>query len=367
MTGNRLAGADFVRAIACLMVLAHHLIQRLAPYAVDSDIRPAFQFGIFGSFGVAAFFVLSGYLLARPFWAAYDIGQPMPSLRTYALRRAARILPGYWLALTVTFILSFTLFGVYLEPSLVTRYLMGFFLVSDFHYTSFFPVEFNGPLWSIALEVTSYVLLPIGLALLFLLRPLARPGWGGRAVWLAVIGAALGAHYLIMAYWPVSNEFRGWNFGLVGGAKEWMPRFNPIGFFTIFCIGALAAGIQVRWSRSRSWLFDVLAVAGFAVSVWSILDFMPRGTTEGWGLYDIPYGFPAFPLGVALALAATPSSRLAGWLLDNPPTRYVARISFGIYVWHYLVIEIIRQNWYPRFYYAGVESFTDWLIPSAPP
>ena len=29
MVDNRLAGADFVRAAACLMVLAHHLAQRM--------------------------------------------------------------------------------------------------------------------------------------------------------------------------------------------------------------------------------------------------------------------------------------------------------------------------------------------------
>jgi hypothetical protein len=42
---------------------------------------------------------------------ALDRGNEMPSIRTYAMRRAARILPGFWLALTVTFILSITVFG----------------------------------------------------------------------------------------------------------------------------------------------------------------------------------------------------------------------------------------------------------------
>src|SRR5690606_19954286 len=153
---GRLQGADFVRAAACVLVLLHHLIQRLSPYAIEPGLKPFFQFGLMGSFGVAAFFVLSGYLLSRPFWQALDAGQPMPSVRTSALRRAARIVPGYWLALTVSFVLSLTLFGLTPNASLVQRYVAGLLLVSDFHYTTFFPVEYNGPLWSIGFEVTSY-------------------------------------------------------------------------------------------------------------------------------------------------------------------------------------------------------------------
>jgi peptidoglycan/LPS O-acetylase OafA/YrhL len=363
---NRLQGADFIRALACLMVLAHHLIQRLSAYSVPSPIlRQTFAWGVMGSFGVSAFFVLSGFLLSRPFWQAYDAEAPMPSLRTYAMRRAARILPGFWLALTVSFILSFTLFGVYLDQSLVVRYLAGLLLVSDLHYVSFFPVEFNGPLWSIGVEIGSYILLPICLMLVFLLRPWARSGWGGRLLWLAIILAVVGVHILIVRYWPIDKEMRGWNYGLVGGAKEWMPRFNTIGFFAIFAIGALAGGVQVRFAQVRSWLFDLLVIVGFAVAIWSMGLYVRSGITEGWGLYNIPYGFPWFPLGVATVLGAAPSSKLVGWLLDNPAARYVAKISFGIYVWHFLVIEVIRRNWYERFFHGGVEQFSDWLLLSA--
>jgi peptidoglycan/LPS O-acetylase OafA/YrhL len=363
---NRLLGADFMRALACLMVLTHHLTQRLSPFVVPDPFRPAFEWGLLGSFGVSAFFVLSGFLLSRPFWQAYDAGGPMPSLRTYAMRRAARILPGFWLALTVSFLLSFTLFGIYLDQSLAIRYLAGFLLISDFHYVSFFPVEVNGPLWSIGMEVGSYILLPMFLAVMFLLRPWARPGWGGRLVWLGVIGIVVGAHFLIVRYWPMDNDMRGWDYGIVGGAKLWMPRFNTIGFFAIFAIGALAGGIQVRFAQVKHWVFDLGVVLGFAVAIWSLSQFVRGSIMEGWGFLSIPYGFPWFPIGVGIVLAAAPSSRIAGWLLDNPPARYVAKISFGIYVWHFVLMEVIRHNWYNRFWpMGGVQNLNDWLVLSA--
>ncbi|HEY9013408.1 MAG TPA: acyltransferase family protein, partial [Devosia sp.] len=200
MTDSRLLGADFIRAAACLTVLFHHLAQRMK-WGADLGFIEWFRvFADVGTFGVAMFFVLSGFLLARPFWQALDKGEPMPSLRTYAMRRAARILPGFWLALAVTFILSITVFGARVDGQLILRFLAGFFLVADWHWVTLFPVEINGPLWSISFEVTSYVLLPLGLAGLFLVRDATGRGWQSRLFWLVAIGLALVAHWLFVTY-----------------------------------------------------------------------------------------------------------------------------------------------------------------------
>ena len=348
MSDNRLLGADFIRAAACLTVLFHHLAQRMK-WGHDLGFVEGFRvFAAMGTFGVAMFFVLSGFLLARPFWLALDRGDQMPSLGTYALRRAARILPGFWLALTVTFILSFTLFGARLDAELLLRFLSGVFLVADWHWVTLFPVEVNGPLWSISFEVTSYVLLPFCLAALFLVRPLTGAGWQARLIWLVVIAAALVAHWLFVTYYPIDDVRRGWDYGLIGGAKWWMPRYNPFGFFAMFAIGALAAGVQVRWAGRRSWIFDVLAVAGLAWGVLVIADMLAaKVDASGFGVLGVPYSFPWFHLCIGLVLAATPSSVLVGRVLDNPVTRYLATISFGIYVWHYVVLELVRKYWAP--------------------
>ena len=207
---HRLLGADFIRAAACLTVLFHHLAQRMSWNDDLGAIEPFRVFTQIGTFGVAMFFVLSGFLLARPFWKALDNGDRMPSLRVYALRRAARILPGFWLALCVTFILSSTVFDAELDGWLVLRFLAGLFLLSDWHWVTLFPVEVNGPLWSIGFEITSYVLLPLGLAALFLLRPAAGRGWQARVLWLGVVGLALVAHWLFVEFVPVDGRMRGW-------------------------------------------------------------------------------------------------------------------------------------------------------------
>ena len=59
-----------------------------------------------GAAGVSIFFVLSGMLLSYPFWRAYFEKRPHPSIRHYVARRAARIMPGFYVALAVSFWVS---------------------------------------------------------------------------------------------------------------------------------------------------------------------------------------------------------------------------------------------------------------------
>jgi peptidoglycan/LPS O-acetylase OafA/YrhL len=340
--GGRLYGADFIRALACLMVLVHHLTLRLNFRKVPADLLPAFEFSRFGNYGVSLFFVLSGFLLARPFWSALDTGAPMPSLRIYALRRAARILPGYWVALTVGFVLSVTVYHFAVTGALIGRYLAGFLLMSQWHWRTFFPVQGDGPLWSIPFEATCYVLLPSCLLVLFAPAPKIRSAIALRFIWLGLIALALIAHSLVVAHFPTDATGRGWIFGLQGGAKDWMPRYNPIGFFAIFAMGALAAGMRTLLPARASLLCDligVLALAAAAAQLWLSIG----GAGEGYGWLDIPYRFPWLPLSIATALCVLPGSVFVGRILDNPATRFIATVSLGIYIWQDIVMSLMTR------------------------
>ena len=364
-SNSRLYGADFIRASACLIVLFHHLAQRV-DFRSELGANPFLQvFNSVGGLGVAMFFVLSGFLLARPFWQALDAGASMPSLRVYALRRAARIIPGFWLALTVTFILTVTVFGATPDGWLWLRYAAGLLLVSDWHWTTLFPVEINGPLWSIGFEVSAYVMLPIGFLALFGLAQGRLRGWPARLAWLAIIAVALGAHWLFYSNVHVDPLRKGWDYGLQGGAKTWMPWFNPFGFFVMFATGALAAGMQVSLARFRSLIFDLIAVAAMAGAGWIIWTNGLRGGGEFYGWLRVPYEFPTFHLLIGAALAAGPAGLLVGRILDNPLVAWLARISFGIYVWHYLVLELVRHYWVPEMVYGTMSDPTKFLVASA--
>lgn len=352
-----------MRAVACLMVLVHHLVLRMDFNRLPPSLETSFIVARFGNYGVAVFFVLSGFLLSRPFWLALDKGEPLPSMKVYAIRRAARVLPGFWFALTIGFLISFTVYDFTLDGELVGRYVAGFFLMSQWHWRTFFPVQGDGPLWSIPFETTCYLLLPVGFLLLFHSKLRSRSALLGRLLWIGIIATALVGHWLVVTSFPTDSAGRGWQYGFQGGAKEWMPRYNPIGFFAVFAIGALAAGIQTILPSRRMAIYDVIAALAIVLGAWQL----PRsigGDWEGYAWLGIPYQFPLLPLATAMALCTLPQSRLLANLLDNSFTRYIATVSFGVYIWQDIVLTLM-----PRLVPSSFGSGTDdvlrgWAISS---
>lgn len=359
---KRLGGADGVRALACLMVMAHHAFQRLALPAQNADFQEWQLFFLTGSAGVGVFFVLSGFLLASPFWKAWADGDGRPSLGAFTLRRWARIAPGFWLNLVLTFVLSLSFYPD--APNLVWRFLAGLTFTSSLTWETLFPVEINGPLWSIGYEVFSYFLLGIFLFLWFLV-PGKRTLLRGLGWWGGVFALTVAAHGLFLAFGQTDEAGKGWQYGMTGGAKYWWPAYNPVGFFATFVIGVLAAGVADALRRRESslrpallWFADlavVCALAACALLLWTLR----REGDFAFSWPNQPYYFPVFPLLIGVILALTPSSRVMGRVLDNPPARFVATISFGLYIWHYLLLEASRLVW-PDVQYFGIRDLGDW-------
>jgi peptidoglycan/LPS O-acetylase OafA/YrhL len=103
--------------------------------------------------GVAIFFLISGFLLYRPFLVAHRGGRPV-RVGDYGRRRFLRIVPGYWLALTVVLLLLN-------HPNGVTtgnwpRY-YGFAQIYDHGSVS----GGIGAAWTLCVEVTFYAALPL--------------------------------------------------------------------------------------------------------------------------------------------------------------------------------------------------------------
>jgi len=372
-----IAGADGVRALACLMVLGHHLGQRLNPMAMSPSIQAADFFLWSLSSGVSVFFVLSGMLLSRPFWDAWLDGRPMPSLSTYFVRRAARIAPAFYVAMLILFAVQLWLVPAEQLHAPVVRLVAGLAFVSGFHWLTWFPNELNGPFWSISLEVFCYAVLPLFLLPLFTL--LRRRGIAAGLVWW-VIGFCLLllANAAVLALVQTPSEGRGWQFGLIGGAKYWIPNYNPVGFFCQYAFGVLAAGLIAWMPRSarcasiaRSGLFDLLALAAIGLGLWPHLMWLGL-VAETQQMPDFtfswqqqPYFFPWFPAAAALLLVSSSASRWVGRALDNPLFRGIAKLSFGIYLWHFAVIEILQRTVVPELHVFGMVSFEGWLRYSA--
>jgi ABC-type glycerol-3-phosphate transport system permease component/peptidoglycan/LPS O-acetylase OafA/YrhL len=424
VTLGNLAGADGVRAFACLTVVLGHVFQRLnQPEQIP--LVQEIQGFLMSGFGVSAFFVLSGMLLSFPFWRRYLDGQPAPNLREYARRRFVRIAPGFYAALIVSFFIARS----FKESEFMwLRLFSGLSFTSAFHYVTFFPVDIGDPLWSIGFEVVCYALMPAFMIGLFALArglprvalrtatrtttrtstrtstrttpnavtetvtrtttrvtvrepatktALARGGTveGSApiafAYWIGVLVVTLLVHGWILTNLVPDSERRGWQYGLVGGAKFWTPNYNVVGLFGHYIIGVLTAGFIAYRQRlirlgllenATSRRFDVIALGAFALSVALVFARSHFRVPEfALSLGAQPYSYPIYPLLIALTLGAAPFATRAARILDTPFMRYTARISFGLYIWHYPVLELVRLFHEPRLTYFGISNFWEWL------
>ena len=356
----RIPGADGLRAIACLLVVWHHTAQKLNPEGAP-PLAGLLQFlGMRGEVGVSMFFVLSGCLLSLPFWASFVESKPFPSIKRYSLNRAARIAPAFWLNLIICNILAAVLFNLEFNWQ---KFVSAFLFINSYHFSTFFPTEVNGPLWSIGLEVSCYLLLPIVLYLIF---RIARSNAWAYVGLLTAIVALQAINPLIIKVFMTDNDQKGWQFGIDGGAKQWLPYWNISTFFTQFLIGSLAALVIVHLRSMATKPTRIFDFAFIATAIQAVVLVVSR-LTPGWedSVTQQPYLSPFFAIFMAGLLVFGSHSKYVSRVLDNRLFSWLAKLSFGIYLWHVVVIEVIARKFVSNYVFSGMNDVWQWVFISA--
>jgi peptidoglycan/LPS O-acetylase OafA/YrhL len=286
---------DGIRAIAVLMVMFCH----------------AKLMGFAGGFvGVDIFFVISGYVVTLAI-VRQQAGGGF-SLSEFYARRLRRLLPSLYTVALAT--LAFCLVFSFPENNLkLLRNLTALTLFGSNYYlakqTGYFDLESaKQPLlhtWSLSVEEQFYLILPLCLVFLGRFKPRTR------AIALCV------AFVLALAYSIVQTN-------KVGASGYY---FLPARLFE-FLLGALIALGIARARALPAWLADLLLVLGIA-AVWACCVYFGPQTI-------MPGKSALLPCAAAALLIV--GGRHAGALrplLSNAPLRYLGRISYPLYLWHW--------------------------------
>jgi peptidoglycan/LPS O-acetylase OafA/YrhL len=353
---------DGVRGCAILLVIVFHINWIDGNYTRlwDWHKNPlASSLAIAGGTGVTLFFVLSGFLLFLPYAKALLFAGRWPLARTFYIRRALRIMPGYYLSLCVLILLT------------APRYLLRANMPDTGLFLTFFmdsaPQTFraiNGPYWTLATEWQFYMLLPLlACAILLLVRRVAleRRLCAVTCCLLGLIVCGLGVRFL-GAYLQAHPQ------------RTWLvPRavLNVVLFFAYgqtgkytedFAVGMLCALLYIALHgrpsagghilrRASLWLWG----SGILILLFSaIWHFQANGPTPAWPVLAplMPYYQGLSELLLAIGYGLCIVAILFGPAqLQRPftwqPLRWIGLISYSLYIWHLPLLGLFQSRLLP--------------------
>ena len=314
------AVADGLRVLSVLFVAWFHIWQQswLNPVLAFGPVRLDFNAPVrTGYMMVDMMLLLSGFLMFLPYARARVDGAPLPDTRTYFIKRGLRILPSYWLCLLVM-LFVFDLPGH--EYGSWRHFLLDFFghltFTHNLTFEGYIGTRLNGVLWTLAVEGQFYMIAPL-LGRAFVKKP-----------FLTYAGM-------------VSVAFM-YRFVYVAGLQDTTLYFNRLpAMLDVYANGMLFAWLYtVLKKRVKPSLFTgslslALCVAALA-AMWLLMEMQSR---RGGGYEDIRMGQMVyrFPLSVAGGLFLVAGSQAPGWfqwLFSNRPVRFLAGISYNLYIWH---------------------------------
>jgi peptidoglycan/LPS O-acetylase OafA/YrhL len=149
MTDRTFPTLNAVRAAGAIMVVLTHVAFN------TGQVTQGWTGAILArlDFGVTLFFILSGFLLSRPFFLARCREQSLPSVRHYYWKRALRILPLYWVVVAVALLADPANAGA--TPR---RWAADLTLTQV--YRLMVPSSSLTQMWSLCVEVAFYLVLP---------------------------------------------------------------------------------------------------------------------------------------------------------------------------------------------------------------
>jgi len=262
---------------------------------------------------------MSGFLCYLP----YANERERPAGEFY-LRRALRILPSYWLSLLVMLIFSLTDPAITDHGRTALDLLAHLGFVQNLWAFSYTATRMNVVLWTLAVEVQFYLLLPL-IAPLFKKRPLIT--------YAVMTGVGLSFMFLWTAPMADTTLF-----------VNRLPNM-----LVVYANGMLSAHVYARLCRvekRRGWI----ALAGLllmAISVWTAgmilyrqsfasgYDALRLGQLRWRWLFSLCAS--AFLLGGSVTFAPIRS------VLSHPVMRFLSGVSFNFYIWHQWLAVRLKQ------------------------
>jgi peptidoglycan/LPS O-acetylase OafA/YrhL len=313
---------DSLRAIAALSVFLGHTVTGTQLYGQHPKIvLLALEIA---DQGVAIFFLISGFLLYRPFLAARRAGRRL-AVRDFARRRILRIVPAYWVALTLFLIAGFV--------SGVTAHnwwiFYGFGQVYSFNTIG----QGIGAAWTLCVEVTFYAALPVFAYLVARFGRNPQAVRGDIALLLVLTGASLAfrAHFHDFASFATVST--------LAGTFTWFALGMGLAILSVTEESHPHGSWATRFVVRRPTVCWLAAAASFA----GIYHLSRSGGGVSVALAaHVLYGLVALLILLPGVLGDT-TGGLARRALRFPALAWIGLVSYAFYLYHTIVIAQVNK------------------------
>ena len=289
--------------------------------------------GLAGTFGVDLFFVLSSYLITELLLRERTL-RGFLDVKAFYIRRMLRIWPLYFLFLFTAYALTF----VISSEQLTWKHLLGYTLFAGNWVFFLMPVTtVAGPLWSVSLEEQFYLIWP------WVIRR-SNP----RRLAITAIGLMVMASIVTLAM------------GIIHPNYDWVSK-NSFTRVDGIAVGALLALLlHGRAPAFSARVRAALLISSMAILLWIAHDF---------GLFHLPVALAPLVLGWPLAAVACGGILLSvlgstGRFtapLRSGPLVYLGRISYGLYVYHELLLKL-GDRLFPAHDSSASQMIAYWLF-----
>jgi peptidoglycan/LPS O-acetylase OafA/YrhL len=319
--GNpRFPQVDAMRAIAALSVVIYHSAM------IGGIAAPGFLGAYVAhlNVGVPLFFVISGFLLYRPFVSARLSGTPPIRWGPYLLRRALRIVPAYWVALTVLTVL----WGL---PGVFTADWWRYYgLVQIYAHRTI--DQGMGVAWTLCIEVTFYLALPLVDLLAGWVSGALRTRSGGLPAGTAdlLTVGAIAAASLAFTFIAFAGGIEVWATLNLLGTFDWFALGMAVAVLTVVRPGLQLQGAALYWLLAAVTLVAVVQLDSLEGKAWIYYPLLH----VGYGLIAVLLFLPAVTAGEGLARRVLS----ARWLM------WVGLVSYSVYLYHATLIPPLRNR-----------------------
>jgi peptidoglycan/LPS O-acetylase OafA/YrhL len=301
---------DGLRGVAILMVVYQHTLATAVGNVVTGTFGFRFPFVVAnGWMGVGLFFMLSGFVLALPYYSNVRTMETASDFRGYYQHRAMRLLPLFVFMAIISYLV-----GAARGFDQLGSLLLCLSTASMFTSNEFFP-KINGSFWSLMVEIWFSVVFP------FLLLAIRR--YRLAVVVLPILVLAIVIR-IVGAYVPFSDI-----------------HTNPVKDFFVARMDDFLAGILLAWAYAHNKLplrhSSLMFVAGWMTIITTafLWDLRMQGLVP---LFAVAFFNNLSQVGFGLILV---SVLQLGWSRDLVSIwglRVLGAMCFSVYCWHGLLI-----------------------------